>query len=96
MYKMKISFVAIALLLMMSGGFVSSETIAGEDPFTDGFNRTLRARPSKKNKGRKHCFKNPHLSCSNNKKCCTHVHKKTIWCCPRDSECGVVVKTCEV
>jgi len=46
--------------------------------------------------GRKHCFKNPHLSCNGNRKCCTHVAKKKIWCCDRSHKCGKAIKTCVV
>lgn len=46
--------------------------------------------------GRKHCFNSPYLSCHNNRRCCTHVHQKKIWCCDRQHKCGKAVKTCVV
>lgn len=44
--------------------------------------------------GRKYCFKNPHLSCNDNRRCCTHLSQKKIWCCERSHKCGKTVKTC--
>lgn len=50
----------------------------------------------KAKKGRKHCFKSPHLYCREGKRCCTHVKQKKIWCCDRSHGCGKVPKTCVV
>lgn len=46
--------------------------------------------------GRRYCFNNPHLACTNNRRCCTHVHQKKIWCCEWSHKCGKVPRTCVV
>lgn len=74
----------------------SSKIIQGFEPeFEPPSNRSLRA-DAPEHKGRKHCFRNPNLVCSQNRKCCTHVHQKKLWCCPPESKCGKQIKTCEV
>ncbi len=58
----------------------------------DGFNKDQK--PSRKRKkGRKHCYKSS-LYCANNARCCTHVSKGEVWCCPRKARCGNVPHTC--
>lgn len=44
-------------------------------------------------KGRTHCYRSD-LYCANGGRCCTHVHRKQVWCCDRESECGRVPHTC--
>lgn len=47
-------------------------------------------------KGRKHCFENPYLYCPYNRRCCTHISTKRVWCCDRDKKCGQIPMTCVV
>lgn len=67
----------------------TSPVIAGYDPEIDDVPRSLKT-------GRKHCFNSPNLYCADNRRCCTHVHQKKIWCCDRKHKCGKQPKTCVV
>jgi len=73
--------------------------IEGDDPDVDMVDvPRFRIDPDgdKQRKGRKHCFKSPNLYCQNQKRCCTHVSQKKIWCCDRKHQCGKSPKTCVV
>lgn len=67
-----------------------SQMVSGYDPdYVEDIPRYLQGT-------RKHCFDNPHLSCSKNRKCCTHNHQKQIWCCERHHNCGKIPRTCVI
>ena len=66
--------------------------VIGYEPLSDDVTDI----PRRLQKGRKHCFKSPTLYCANNRRCCTHVHRKKIWCCDRKHKCGKSPMTCLV
>lgn len=73
--------------------FVSPVVVGGYDPEID---YDISDVPRMLKTGRKHCFKSPNLYCAENRRCCTHVHQKKIWCCDRKHKCGKTPKTCVV
>lgn len=79
---------------------ISASIIQGEEPFLDivppNSSYPDKQANLREHKGRRHCFRNPDLACKPSRKCCTHVAKKQIWCCPDFSKCGKQPKTCEV
>jgi len=85
------------LLLMMMLSITVGYTMMGEDPVLDATtNTTMKQGHLQEHKGRKHCFRNPQLTCKDKMKCCTHVSQKQLWCCPDKSKCSKYVKMCEM
>lgn len=85
MYLYRLLFLTFLPMIRASN---TSHIIEGYDPEIDV--------PRYLQTGRKHCFNSPNLYCANNRRCCTHVHQKKIWCCDRKHACGKIPHTCVV
>lgn len=89
---------ALLCLLPLAMSTNSSQIIVvqGFEPDVDTLIGNVTDIPRHLKTGRPHCFNSPNLYCSKNRKCCTHVHQKKIWCCERKHKCGKAPLTCVV